>query len=153
MPAEGPRGEDFWNLVALGQLAQPPGHEAVREHGPDRRPTERDIVVLQEALEPRRGFLTPYPTEDALREARRLDDLEALQDRRLGRDQLQQQTTRLLDVPQTRVVPGHVHALVHRPPHSAGCLEGLGFIRNRLLYWSPRLQATRILCCRSIILL
>ena len=120
VPAEGPRGQDLWDVIALGQPARPPRDEPVRKHGPDGRPAEGDVMVLQEPLEPRRDLLPADPTEDALRQAGRLDDLEALQDRRLRGDELQQQHLRLLDVVLPALLPRPVHALVQRvrvPPH------------------------------------
>lgn len=121
VPAERPGGQDLRHLVAPRQPTRPPRHEAVRVHGPDRRAAEGDVVVLQEALETRGDVLAPDPAEDPLRQAGGLDDLEALQDRRLRRHQLQQQALRLLDVAQPAVLPRPVHALiqrlVHVPPH------------------------------------
>ncbi len=131
VPAERARREDLGDVVPLAQPPRPPRDEAVRVHGPDGGPAERNVVVLQEPLEPRRDLLPADPAEDALREAGRLDDLEALQDRRLRGDQLQQQALRLLDVPQPAVLPRPVHALVqgvHVPTHS--CLDA----RRQALY-------------------
>lgn len=111
VPGKGAGRQDLRDVVALGQPPGPPRDEAVREHGPHGRPAERDVVVLQEALEPGRDLLPVDPAEDALREAGRLDDLEALQDRRLRRHQLQQEHLRLLDVPRPAVLPRPMHAL------------------------------------------
>ena len=104
--------QDLRHLVPLAQPPGPPRHEAVRVHGPDRRLAEREVVVVQEALELGRDLRALDPAEDPLRQAGRLDDLEALQDRRLGRHQLQQQALRLLDVPQSALLPRPVHAMV-----------------------------------------
>ena len=112
VPAKRPGRQDLRHLVPLAQPPGPPRHEAVRVHGPDRRLAEREVVVVQEALELGRDLRALDPAEDPLRQAGRLDDLEALQDRRLGRHQLQQQALRLLDVPQSALLPRPVHAMV-----------------------------------------
>ena len=105
VPAEGPGGQDLGDLIPLAQAPHPPRDEAVREHGPDGAPAERDVVVLQEPLEAL-GDLAPIDAaEDALGEAGGLDDPEALQDRGLRGHQLQQEGLGLRDVPQPAALP------------------------------------------------
>lgn len=114
VPAEGPGRKDLGDHVASRQTPRAPRHEPVRVDRPDSRLAELGVVLVQEALERHGDLLALDPAEDALREARRLDDLEALQDRRLRRHQLQQQVVRLLDVPQPAVLARAMHGLVHR---------------------------------------
>jgi len=110
VPVEGPVGEDFGDLLAVVQLPHDVGHEAVREDGAHGLPAEGPVVLVEEFLELIPAPLPVNAAVKSLRHAGRLDDVEALQDGGLVRDQLPQEQLALRYVPlaERRAVTGHV---------------------------------------------
>ncbi len=115
-PVERAVAQDLRDPVPALQLADPPRHEPVREHGPHRLAAEGDVVPVQELLEPLPAPLAADLAEQPLREARALHDVEALQHRRLVRHQLPQEVLALGYVPRA-----HARADPRHLAHHFGC--------------------------------
>lgn len=107
---EGPVGHHLGDLLAVVELADDPRDEPVREKGPQRLLAETDVVPVEELAELVAAGLAVDPAEEALRHARGLYDVEALQHGGLVRHQLPQEQLGLCDVelPHRRARLGHV---------------------------------------------
>ena len=98
VPVESAVGEHLGDLVAVVELADHPGDEAVHQARPDGLAAKGAVVAVHKLLKLVAALLPVDAAEDAVRQAGGLDDVEALQDGGLVGHQLPQEQFGLDDV-------------------------------------------------------
>ena len=105
VPVKGAWREDFRDVIAGPEAADPPRDEAKDDNGPEGVLEERGVVQVEVALELGAALLPVDAAKDALGEAGGFDDLEALLEGGLGGAELEEEGLAFQDVLGPVVLP------------------------------------------------